>query len=234
MDSKIIVVIGATGTIGSSCATYLIKKGYKVIGIVRNASKAIAINLPDFFICDLLNTAEVMDLPKTLVGHCKKIDGIVNAAGVPGNRFNKIDIKQWQNSFQINVIAPIVLSYLILPFMKRENSSIVNIASVAAFIAHENPDYSSSKSALVAATKSLAWEAANYNVRANCICPGPTESPMISDWSQNERNDRIKRTALKKIATPFDIAKVVEFLLSSQASHITGESISVSGGFEMR
>ena len=116
--------------------------------------------------------------------------------------------------------------------IKFRKGSIINISSTSA---EDNPigrsGYSASKAGMISITKTLAYELGPYNIRANCVLPGLTETEMMRNNTNKDIVDEvITRTALKRIANPKEIAKVVLFLASEEASYITAQSIRVDGG----
>ena len=230
--SKIAVVFGANGTIGSASIDCLENHGYHVEPVYRvpceNAEFENQYIAVDFRYPSLLDSA--CDI---IVKKYNKISLFLNASGIPGHTWNEISAKDWLETLMVNTISPMLIAYKLLPFIES-GGCVINITSMAANIAFREPDYSSSKAALVAAMRSFAWVAAEYGVRAVCISPGPVSSPMTEKWSNEERQDRISRTPLKRFAEPNEVADLIAFIASSKAKHIAGTVIDIAGGFEMR
>jgi 2-hydroxycyclohexanecarboxyl-CoA dehydrogenase len=123
--------------------------------------------------------------------------------------------------------------------VSRGRGAVVNIASDAGRVGSSGETvYAACKGGVIALTKSVAREMARHGIRANCICPGPTDTPLLAEIRSEETGDRIidaiiRATPFRRLATPEDIAAAVAFFASSDSSFITGQVLSVSGGLTM-
>lgn len=229
--SKIAIVFGANGAIGSATITELLKNGYHVVPVVRADNchkKSCTCEKLDFKSPNLIN-----EFCNKIGAKFNEIQLVVNATGTAGHNWSQINPLLWQETITVNAISPMIIAHELLKYMKP-GGCIINISSTAANLAFREPDYSSSKAALEAATKSFAWVAAKFNVRALCVSPGPVASSMTSGWTSEELKDRLNRTPLNRLASPKDIAELITFLASPKAQHITGCAVAINGGFEMR
>jgi 3-oxoacyl-[acyl-carrier protein] reductase len=165
------------------------------------------------------------------------IDILINNAGI--NRDSlllKMDEQQWDEVFEINLRAPFLLTATIGKKMKDHsiNGSIVNIVSTAG--KHGNfgqANYAASKAGLLAFTKTAARELARFNIRVNAVMPGLISTPMTTNLPEKIITKRIDEIPLKRPGEPYEVAKAVSFLASSEASYITGTVIRVDGGLRM-
>jgi 3-oxoacyl-[acyl-carrier protein] reductase len=184
------------------------------------------------FAADLSQPEAAGDLVKAVFETTGKLDGLVNNAGAGKTvAFRGIKLEDWRATQQLNLESAFVASQEAYKIMrKRRMGSIVNMASLAAHGPGRmmGADYAASKAGLVSLTKSLAFEAARFGIRCNAVSPGMVETDMTEGLS--EENIRNLAIPLNRIATPQDVANVVAFLLSSDASYLTGQIIHVDGG----
>lgn len=161
------------------------------------------------------------------------LNGLVNNAGITHNAlFQLTSIEEVRRQFEVNFFAPYILTQYIVKLMIRNGGgSIVNISSSAALDGNSGKSaYGSSKAALICMTRCISEELANSGIRANAICPGITETDMISTMPTYAIENQIESSSLHKISKPIDIANAVMFLLSDESSYITGQVIRVDGG----
>lgn len=121
----------------------------------------------------------------------------------------------------------------VLPHMvERKSGAIVNVSSAASKTAHANASasYGVSKAGLNSLTQKLAYEMAPYNIRVNGVCPGPIETDMSTQWTEEYRANITKKIPLGRLGKPEDVARPVAFLASDEANFITGETININGG----
>ena len=168
------------------------------------------------------------------------VDVLVNNAGWDDMMpFLDTDEAFWDRVIEINFKGPLRLIHRVLPGMlERRYGRIVNVASDAGRVgsSHESV-YSGAKGGLIAFTKTIARESARHGVSANCVCPGPVETPMVEQVVA-ERGDRImaamvRAVPMRRIGQPRDIAAAVRLFASEDAGYITGQTLSVSGGLTM-
>ncbi len=247
LQNKRILVTGASSGIGLAITRSLIEAGANVIAVVRNinsdstkslkhvkenhknALKIIAINLE--------SEEEVKTKITTLIKDFNDIFGLVNNAGQIYNGLVQMTSRsEFSKMLDINFFAPLTISQIIIKKMiKNREGSIVNISSTSSQdCTIGRAAYSSSKIALEAMTKTLAYELGRYNIRANCILPGLTNTKLMKEnTNESVISEVLKNIALKRIAEPEEIANLVTFLCSSKASYITAQSIRVDGGLRV-
>ena len=230
------IVTGAASGIGRAVAQRLLAEGTRVLAVDRREP---ALDGADAHVCDLTIAAE----RALLVEAAGDVDYLVNAAGVIHIApLDQATEDQWERTMAVNAKAIFFLLQALVPRM-RAGSAVVNIASTAGKTASttEAAIYNASKAAVIAITKTFAHAYASRGVRVNCVCPAPTETPMltalaaaIADARSTTPEEVIasyERTIpLGRTTTPKEVAGVIAFLLSDEASYMTGQAVNVSGG----
>jgi 2-hydroxycyclohexanecarboxyl-CoA dehydrogenase len=240
-DEKIALVTGGASGIGKATVMELARSGATVICADVNAIKgeelkkeAAGTNLKvDFAALDMSNSDSIRVAAAEILKKYPRIDILVNAAGWG-------DIQPYiQNSpdfinrvIAINLAGPAHLTQALLPPMIAANSGkIINIASDAGRVGSSGETvYAGAKGGLIAFTKSLAREVARYSINVNCVCPGPTDTPMLATRPEKLREAFLKAIPFRRFAKPEEIADAVLFFASPQADYVTGQVMSVSGG----
>jgi len=183
---------------------------------------------------DVTSRERVGEIVSDVIRRFGKVDVLVNNAGIyRGAPFWQESIEVWELLFRVNVLGVVIPSQVVVPhMMERRSGVIVNISSKAAIVGEPgHAAYSASKGAVLALTRAMAVELAQYNIRVNAICPGPTETPLLfAVTDENERRRMASRCVLGRLAKPEDIAGAALFLASDEASYITGQAIIVDGG----
>ena len=243
IESKTILVTGATSGIGRATAVECARMGARIIAVGRNQERLDTLQnelknecLTNeghlFFQCDLADEAQVQVLVETI----SRIDGVACCAGVANmNPFAFVSHEEMERVFQINCFAPVMLVNRLLKAKKLgKGSSVVFVSSVdGPKIVHAgNSVYSGSKSALVGMARNMAIDLAGKKIRVNCVLPGTTDTPMIHTGSATDESlaETAKSLPMKRFAQPKEIANAIIFLLSNAASYITGTEITVDGG----
>lgn len=187
--------------------------------------------IPLYF--DLRDAEAIKEAVKTIRGTKLVIDGLVNNAGITYNAlFQMTNIDELRNQMEVNFFAPFLFTQYISKLMVRnKKGSIVNISSSAALDGNSGKSaYGASKAALLTMTLSIAEELGTSGIRANVICPGVTETDMLSTMPDYIMDIQKEATFLKKVGEPSDIANTAMYLLSDYSSYITGQVIRVDGG----
>ena len=163
------------------------------------------------------------------------VDILVNNAGIlKVGRYNELSSDDFQEILQINVVAPFKLISGIVESMKRKKfGRIINISSIWGQKSREGRSiYSSSKAALDALTKSLALEFASYNVLINSVAPGYVDTELITKYNTDLELEKIKKTIpIQRFAKKIEISELVKFLCSEENSYITGQIVTIDGGY---
>ena len=240
---KVAVVTGGSGGIGLDVSKKLAKLKIKVLILDINKPNISKNKFIYFEKVDLSNQNEINQVINKFIKKEKRIDYIVNAAGVlwfdKDIGLEKIKNDIWDKVFTINLKSMLIVIKKILPNMKKNKfGSIVNISSIDALSGDDKPQeaYGASKAAMIRLSKSIAIQYANKNIRSNSILPGPIETPMQKRWKKNPnaKKNLTKIIPLQRVGKPENIADTVLFLLSEQSCFITGTEIIVDGGLKAR
>ena len=241
---KLAVVTGAASGIGRATAEALAEAGADVIvaDINQEAGEAAAADLrakglkARFMAVDLTSETSIAAFAADVEREHGTVDILVNGAGwgrtLP---FWEGTPELWEKLVALNFVGPMRLVRALLPKMiERASGKIVNIASDAGRVGSLGETvYSGAKGGLIAFTKSLARETARYNINVNCVCPGPTETPLLFAVPEKHLEAFKKAIPFRRFAKPAEIADAVVFFASDRASYITGQVLSVSGGLTM-
>ncbi len=239
MRNKVALVTGGTSGIGKEIVRELIQKGCIVVTCYSSnednakiLSEEISSKNLLIMKCDVSNEKDVIDMINKIKSTFGNIDYLVNNAGTfIDNLIKDFNIEEFKKVLDINLLGKVICtkhSYNIM----NEGGSIVNISSHLGIIpCTESPAYCSAAAGIITFTKATALEFADKKIRANCICPAFTPTPLsLRGWKKEEIDQKLSETPLGRFATPEDTAKLCLFLLSDDSSFITGENIWINGG----
>lgn len=241
--SKTIIITGASKGIGEACARILAKNGYNVVANY-NKSRIEAEKLYkdlkenghsiEIFKADICNRQEVKDMIDFCINKFKRIDVLINNAGISQEKlFIDIDDDDWDNMMNVNLKGAFLCSQEVLKNMIfNKKGKIINISSMWGLVgASCEVHYSTAKAGIIGMTKALAKEVGPSNIQVNAIAPGVIETDMLNGFTNEELEDLKENTPLMKLGKPIDVARMVEFLVSDKSDFVTGQVISVNGGF---
>ncbi|TGB37429.1 SDR family NAD(P)-dependent oxidoreductase [Mycolicibacterium peregrinum] len=239
--NKVAVVTGAASGIGRAIAIELAADGATVAAVDRNEAGLVqtaqACAGATTHVVDLADPAAVSTLRDEVLAAHGLPGVIVNAAGFDRvEPFMSNDDALWQSLVAVNFLGPVRLTHAFLESIlaKGETAKIVNIASDAGRVGSLGETvYAGTKGGVIAFTKSLAREMARHQINVNCVCPGPTDTPLFDSLPDKVRDGLIKAIPFRRVAKPEEVAKAVTFFASDDASFITGQVLSVSGGLTM-
>ena len=253
MEKKTILVTGSTGAIGLTVSEYFYSKGYNVIingkcklSQLKSVKKKFNSKRALFFNIDLTKSSNVKKIINATIKKFKSIDVLVNCAGIQYvESIDKYPEKIWRNMMDINLTTPYLFIKETLPIMRKNKwGRIINIASTHGLIASKKKSaYTATKHGLVGLSKVVALETAEENITCNSICPGFVLTELIQDQidviakNKNLSNNEAKIELLKEKQPSLNfikkdqIAKLIYFLCSKDASEITGSAISIDGSW---
>ncbi len=242
LSGKTALITGSTRGIGKAIAQYLAKAGARVIITGRDQGRAeeVAKEIAQTYGVETLGVAMDMSEKDSITSAYERIESLfggvdilVNNAGITKDKlFLRMSLEDWEEVLRVNLTGTFLITSLAIKSMlKKRWGRIVNISSVVGFTGNIGQvNYSSTKSALIGFTKSLAKELASRNITVNAVAPGFIETDMTSVLSDELKQAYLKNIPLGRFGKPEDVAGAVVFLCSDYASYITGEVLHVNGG----
>jgi 2-hydroxycyclohexanecarboxyl-CoA dehydrogenase len=239
--SQTAVVTGAASGIGRAVALGLAAGGATVVAADRNLDDAkLTAEYNDAITAkfvDLTDDSSIRRLREESLTHLGRVDIVVNAAGWDRvEPFMDNDESFWRDVVDVNYLGPVRMAHAFLQPMIEAGAGgkIVNLSSDAGRVGSRGETvYAGAKGAVIAFTKSLAREMARYQINVNCVCPGPTDTPLLAAQPEGIRQALVRAVPFRRIATPDEVADAVLFFASDMARFITGQVLSVSGGLTM-
>jgi NAD(P)-dependent dehydrogenase (short-subunit alcohol dehydrogenase family) len=249
LDGRVAVVTGAAGIIGAATMRLLAARGARIVAVDRRehevheaikdlpaSAAAIAVT------ADVTREEEVAAYVRTAVDRLGSIDVFFNNAGIEGDiaSITQYPLDTFRRVLDVNVVGVFLGMKHVLPIMlKRNAGSIINTASIAGLVGSPNiAVYSASKHAVIGLTKSAAQECARTGVRINCVCPGLIDSRMLSAILDGRnsgdtpvpRDKVLERIPARRLGQASEVASIVAFLASDEASYVSGSAYTVDGG----
>ncbi|KGJ89218.1 SDR family NAD(P)-dependent oxidoreductase [Thalassotalea sp. ND16A] len=238
--NKICVVTGGSSGIGLAIVKAFIDAGYQVYNLDISHSE-----IGHFIHCDMASQSEVASAMAKIITDNRKIDVLISNAGIHQSaNIENTSEQMLDNVFAINVKGAFAATQAVLPIMKQQqHGAIIYIASDQAIIGKQNSfAYNLSKHALASMAKTTALDYAQFNIRANAICPGTIETPLYHQAIDNycQRSGAIKAEVhqaeqalqpLNRLGQPEEVAQYALFLASDKATFITGSLPVIDGGY---
>lgn len=249
LNGKVAIVTGGSRGIGRAIGLTLAKQGadIAIADILEQDGEDMVTEIKKigkraiFIRTDLTKKDSIDKMVIKVLQTFSKVDILVNNAG-----WDRIELfinnspEFWDKIIDINYKHQIYTTRAVLDHMiEKKFGRIVNIGSDSGRVGSTGEAvYSGCKGALIAFTKTMARELARFNITVNCVCPGPTETPLIEEMKKDELGSKVlsamdKIIPLGRLAAPQDIANAVAYFASDEANYITGQTLSVSGGLTM-
>lgn len=240
-NNKIAIVTGASQIVGKAITEKLAAEGATVVVTDQDETDAqeTADALPHAVAirADVTDRRGVQAMVDRVLQKFGRIDVLVNNAGwEKRSPFVDSDPADWDRVIAVNLYGVLHTARAVLPIMAGQRSgALVNLGSEAGRVGSPGGAvYSAAKGGVIALTKSLAREMARHQVRVNCVCPGPIDTPLITSCAGLKLRTALARTIpVRRLGQPADIANAVAFLASDEAAFVTGQTVSVSGGLTM-
>jgi 3-oxoacyl-[acyl-carrier protein] reductase len=244
-DKVAIVTAAAGGGIGKATATRLAEEGAIVVVTdsherrTRETVEELAGRFPgriDGFALDVTRRDDIERITREVLSRRGRIDILVNNAGINVlGAVDKVSVEDWTRIFDVNLTGAFHLIRAVLPSMRKQRAgAIINVSSVAAWsmLGGSDAPYAAAKAGMLALTRAVAAEAGPDGIRCNAVAPGI----VLTKWVEKNMAGVARQadhTPLRRLGKPEDIAATIAFLASDDASFITGEAITVSGGLYM-
>lgn len=239
---KIVFITGASRGIGRATALLFAKRGWSVaFSYVKSEAEAVSLEneLKSMGVGALKIRADVADAEacrnavKTAVERFGRLDVLVNNAGISCMKLlTDMTDDEWHRLFGVNTDGVFNMCRSAIPYMLNRQCSIVNVSSMWGITgASCESAYSASKAAVIGLTKALAKELGLCGIRVNCVAPGVIRTDMNGKLSAEDIKELEEEAPLGRIGEPSEVAEAIYFLASDAASFITGQTISVDGGF---
>ena len=244
MEKPVVLITGALTGIGRATAIAFAKEGARLVvsGRRKTEGKALEAELrglgaeATFIQADVRHEDDVRDLVDHAVSRFGRIDAAVNNAGTEGERGLIVDqtAESYAATFDTNVLGVLLsMKHELRVMLPRGSGSIVNVSSAYGSVGAAGASvYVASKHAVEGMTKSAALEVARSGVRVNVVAPGTTDTGMLTRFTSTDENKAalVSTVPVKRLATPEEIAQVIAFVSSPNASYMTGASVPVDGG----
>lgn len=240
---KTIVVTGAASGIGFATAQLLAEAGANVVLADRdeqaskNAAERLGTDRAIGLRADVTSEGDVQAMIAAAIARFGKLDGACNAAGVPqtGKLLHELSVDDWDRCHRVNLRGTFICNkYEIAAMLETGGGSIVNIVSTASMVGFPNgAEYCASKSGVLGLVRGAAIDYATKGIRINSVLPGATDTPMLAGAFQQDPGLEAALASVHpmgRLAKPVEIAAAARWLLSDEASFVTGTSYAVDGG----
>lgn len=240
-SSKVVVITGAAGGIGTEITKRFINEGAKVVAVDISTEAleklSVEINKPENLLTvktDISSEESCADLYEQIVQKWNAVDIVINNAGwFPFLEFDKITYADWRKVMSINLDGGFLIIKSLMPLLKQSAAGrIINTASGSFFDPPPGQaHYVAAKAGIIGLTRALAVELGDFNITVNAITPGLTATPIVVKSFPGELIDKLaQHGAIKRRQTPQDLVGAIHFLASDDASFVTGQTINVDGG----
>jgi len=244
LDGRAVVVTGGASGIGKAAALEMARAGGRVIvadvneeggAAAQREAEGMGLKL-EYMKLDLADPQSIDRFAAQALERCGRVDVLANVAGWGKVQpFVENTPEFWERVLAVNLTGPVRLTQKLLPkMMEARAGKIVNVASDAGRVGSLGETmYSAAKGGMIAFTKSLAREAARGGVNVNCVCPGPTDTPLMAAVPDKLKEAFVKAIPFRRIGKPQEVADAILFFASGRSDYVTGQILSVSGGLTL-
>ena len=237
-EKKKILITGASRGIGKEIALKSKKNGYIVLGTSTSEVGAQALEKEDIhgLVLNLNDSKSVKEFSDVLIKDHSDIEILINNAGIiRDNIVLRMSDEEWMDVLNVNLNGTFKVSKTVLKFMlKKRWGRIINITSTSASTGNKGQaNYAAAKSGVEAFSRSLAKEVGSRGITVNSVAPGYIETDMTEQINNKVKEEILKQIPLARYGRPEEIAQLIEFLITDEASYITGQTIHINGGLYM-
>lgn len=243
--SRVVIVTGSAGGIGSACVQHFKKDGWQVIGVDLSDKK---LQLSDMFLrADVSDEETWKQLYCMIMERYGRLDAVVNNAAIQICKpIVEMTLQEWEQTMAVNLRPAYLSVHYLYPLLKNGGAAIVNVSSVHAVATSKKmAAYATSKGALTALTRALAVELADDGIRVNAVLPGAVDTPMlraglerghlVGNHTNSLLNCLSQKTLMGRVGEPTEIAQWIVLLAdSTRSSFITGQCLVIDGGATAR
>ena len=238
VEKKIILVTGASRGIGAAISDKLLSSGYEVIGTATSQEGLESIYKRGIkgILLDLNNKSSIDSCWEGIINEFHNIDVLVNNAGITrDNIILRMSEEEWSEVINVHLNGAFYMSKNASRLMiKNKWGRIINISSTSAVLGNKGQaNYAAAKAGLEAFTRTLSREFGSRGITANVVAPGFISTDMTNRLSKDQHDKLLKEIPLGRFGTPEEVANLVNFLISEEASYITGQTIHLNGGLYM-
>ncbi|MBQ7196544.1 MAG: SDR family oxidoreductase [Synergistaceae bacterium] len=239
LEGKTAIITGSSRGIGKAIAMAFAEYGASLVIHGTSEKSLIALKNEigvncEYVVGDISELDTSIKLAEKCIEAFNKIDILVNNAGInTRTKFLELEPEEWEKVLKINLSGAFYACKSVVPHMiDKKSGCIINMSSSAGKTPHPNASlaYGVSKGGIDAMTRKLAYDLAPFNIRVNSICPGPIETDMSLQWTDEYKSKILDSIPLKRLGKSSDIANLAVFLASDLSDFITGESININGG----
>ena len=236
-DEKSVIVTGGSSGIGKAIVDRFLEEGadVAVLDIQDEKRDEIEEKGGKYISCDVSDWQNVKNAVEEVVKDFGRLDVMVNNAGIGSvSGIREMDKDEWNKTIQVDLNGVMHGTKAAIPYLENTEGTVINIASIYGLVGDVGSTaYNAAKGGVVNFTRSVADDTAEENVRVNSVCPGFVDTPMTEKVLEDEefKEHVMTQTPMKRVAQPEEIAGVVTFLASEDASYITGVNLPVDGGW---
>jgi 3-oxoacyl-[acyl-carrier protein] reductase len=246
LEGRVSLVTGAAQGIGFHTARMMCRNGMKTVladmnreKLEKAAAELNALGDAEAFplVCDVSDQGSIKKTVKAVVEHFGGLDVLVNSAGIlSAAKIPDIKLEEWEKILKVNLTGSFFMIQTALEYLKNsKHPRIINIASVAGRMGGvgNSMSYAASKGGMIAITRGCARHLGPLGITVNAVCPGPTRTPIMDAYTEEQMKILEGQNVLGRIGEPDDVAAGICYLASEEAGYVTGIALDINGGFWM-